>query len=60
MIVDVKQIKSRWKEYFEDLCNPTEMVGERNLVKDMTEQDEIVVEPPDLEETNKAIQELKS
>jgi hypothetical protein len=36
------------------------MVGERNLVKDMTEQDEIMVEPPDLQETNKAIQELKS
>jgi hypothetical protein len=60
IIADIKQIKSRWKEYFKDLYNPIEMAGERYHVKDMTEQDEIMAEPPDLQETNKAIQELKS
>jgi hypothetical protein len=60
VIADVKQIKSIWEEYFEDLYNPIEMAGERSHFKDMTEQDEVVEEPSDLQETNKAIQKLKS
>lgn len=61
LLADPDRIKERWREYFQNLLNPTPTVNEDPLMEAfIIPQDDIIIEPPSLDEVHDAVKMQKS
>lgn len=61
LLADPDKIKERWREYFQNLLNPTPIANEDQQAEAFViPQDNISIEPPTLDEVREAVKRQKS